>query len=180
MSLRPSTLLLSVFLAVSALSTGLWLYLSITRPAAPSVATEVAPTFRAEEQTEGIAFSAETVASWISVASWLGVGATLAYKGLVRHMWSRSMFDYAVFRLMVKMRGASTRVRMLRSLEMPMNRYQLAKTLGIDWKTVDRNIEVLKSYGLIHEQVSEGEERLYVLSPQGQQLLELLEKLSES
>jgi predicted transcriptional regulator len=173
--LRPSTFLLIILLIIAASSTVFWLYLTFTAPVAPAAA----PSLRAEAQAEGLAFSAETVTTWVSVASWLGVAATLAYKGLVRHMWSRSMFDYSVFRLMVKMRGANTRVKMLKSLEVPMNRYQLSKALGIDWKTIDRNVELLKSYGLIHEQPGEGGEKLYVLSPQGQQLLELLEKLSE-
>lgn len=180
--MRLSTLLLIILLLVAASSTSLWVYFSLTRPV---VVTEegAAPLFRAEafaERVDGVVLSVETVAPIVSIASWLGVAATLAYKGLVRHVWSKSMFDYSVFRLMVKMRGATTRVKMLKSLEVPMNRYQLAKSLNVDWKTVDRNVEVLKSYGLIHEQTGEGGERLYVLSPQGQQLLQLLEKLSES
>jgi DNA-binding MarR family transcriptional regulator len=89
------------------------------------------------------------------------------------------MFDYSIFRLMVRMRGASTRVRMLRSLERPMNRYQLARELGIDWKTVDRNIELLKSHGLILESQGGAGERFYTLSPYGQKLLALLEQLSD-
>ncbi len=173
--MHPSTLLLIIFLAVAASSTTLWFYLSLTEPAAP----EAARALGAEAQAEGLAFRAETAVSWVSLASWLGVAATLAYKGVVRHIWSRSMFDYSVFRLMVKMRGATTRVKMLKSLEVPMNRYQLSKALGIDWKTIDRNVELLKAYGLVHEQSSGSGEKLYVLSPQGRQLLELLEKLSE-
>lgn len=174
--MRPSTLLLAIFLTLAASSTGFWLYLSQTAPATP----ETARAFGPEARVEGLAFRAETVVAWLSFASWLGVAATLAYKGVVRHIWSRSMFDYSVFRLMVKMRGATTRVKMLKSLEVPMNRYQLSKALGIDWKTIDRNIELLKTYGLVHEQSGEGGEKLYVLSPQGKQLLELLEKLSEA
>lgn len=178
MGLRLSTIIFIVFLMAAVLSTGLWGYSYLSRPA---VREEVAPQARSLLETEGVvAFTVESVIPWISVASWVGVGATLAYKGLVRHLWSKSMFDYSVFRLMVKMRGATTRVKLMKSLEKPMNRYQLAKTLGIDWKTVDRNIELLRSYGLIHETAGEEGEKLYVLSPQGQELLQLLEKLSES
>ncbi|GBC71058.1 hypothetical protein HRbin02_00836 [Candidatus Calditenuaceae archaeon HR02] len=173
--MRPSTFLLIIFLVIASSSTVIWLYLGLTASATPAAA----PSFRAEAQGEGLAFRTEKVITWLSVSSWLGVAATLAYKGLVRHMWSRSMFDYSVFRLMVKMRGATTRVKMLKSLEVPMNRYQLSKALDIDWKTIDRNVELLKAYGLVHEQPGEGGEKLYVLSPQGKQLLELLEKLLE-
>ncbi|MCS7146048.1 MAG: winged helix-turn-helix domain-containing protein [Nitrososphaerota archaeon] len=178
--MRLSTVLLILFLVSAALSTGLWLYIQTTQPPMAMKAEALEPLARAEPPSEGVVFSVETVTPWVSIASWAGVAATLAYKGLVRHVWSKSMFDYSVFRLMVKMRGATTRVKMLKSLEAPMNRYQLAKTLNIDWKTVDRNVELLKSYGLIHEQAGEGGEKLYVLSPQGQQLLELLEKFTES
>ncbi|MEM0444836.1 MAG: hypothetical protein QXW50_03275 [Nitrososphaerota archaeon] len=180
--MRLSTALLIIFLASAAISTALWYQIQAMQQAAIVRAEKLVPFSEAGAEPElgAIAFTLEAVTPIISVASWAGVAATLAYKGLVRHLWSKSMFDYSVFRLMVKMRGASTRVKLLKSLEKPMNRYQLAKTLGMDWKTVDRNVEILKSYGLIHEADGEEGERLYVLSPQGQQLLELLERLSET
>ncbi|MDT7877777.1 MAG: winged helix-turn-helix domain-containing protein [Candidatus Caldarchaeales archaeon] len=175
--MRLSSLALYVFLGLAVCSSSVWGYLALTRPMGAEAMRGL--TERAGEAEGALAFQAETAASWISLASWAAVAATLAYKGVVRHLWSKSMFDYSIFRLMVRMRGASTRVRMLRSLERPMNRYQLARELGIDWKTVDRNIELLKSHGLILESQGGAGERFYTLSPYGQKLLDLLEQLSD-
>lgn len=176
--MRLSSLVLYVFLGLAVCSSAVWGYLALTRPVGAEAMRALAE--QAEKAEEGaLAFQAETAASWVSLASWAAVAAALAYKGVVRHLWSKSMFDYSIFRLMVRMRGASTRVRMLRSLERPMNRYQLARELGIDWKTVDRNIELLKSHGLILEIQGGAGERFYTLSPYGKKLLELLEQLSE-
>lgn len=177
--MRLDNLALYLFLGLAVCSTSLWAYIAFTRP--PEAAAEA---FRAvpgplAEAPGQVAFPVEAVASWIAAVSWAGLGATLAYKGVVRHIWSRSMFDYSIFRLMVRMRGASTRVKMLQSLERPMNRYQLAKELGVDWKTVDRNIELLKSYGLILESQGGNGDRFYTLSPYGKKLLELMEQLSD-
>jgi len=174
--LKPSNIVLLAFLAAAVVATAAWL---MEQRSGEAETHQMSPLGRAET-TGGSTATASMIAPVVSLLSWVGVAATLAYKGAVRHLWARNMFDYSVFRLMVRMRGAPTRVKMLKSLEAPMNRHQLAKSLGLDWKTVDRNIELLRSHGLIHEIESLGGGRLYVLSPQGQHLLDLLEKLSET
>jgi len=102
----------------------------------------------------------------------------LAFKGYVRRVWSRNYFDYDVFRLVVRMRGAATRQRILRQLQQPMNRHQLARELGMDWKSVDRHVELLMRHGLL-EPVEGSGERAYRLSERGRKLLELLEEVEE-
>ncbi len=114
----------------------------------------------------------------VGSAALTGALGMLAFKGYVRRVWSRNYFDYDVFRLVVRMRGASTRQRILRQLFQPMNRYQLARELGIDWKSVDRHVDLLLRYGLIEDVEGSGE-RAYRLSERGKRLLELLEEMAE-
>jgi predicted transcriptional regulator len=59
-----------------------------------------------------------------------------------------------------------------------MNRYQLAMELGIDWKSVDRHVDLLLRHGLL-ETVEASGERAYRLSERGRRLLELLEEMAE-
>ena len=114
----------------------------------------------------------------VGAAALTGALGMLAFKGYVRRVWSRNYFDYDVFRLVVRMRGASTRQRILRQLVQPMNRHQLARELGIDWKSVDRHVDLLLRHGLI-EDVEGSAERAYRLSERGKRLLELLEEMAE-
>ena len=135
------------------------------------------PTFGSVELVIGVpTFGPVQLA--IGAAALTGALGMLAFKGYVRRVWSRNYFDYDVFRLVVRMRGASTRQRILRQLIQPMNRNQLAKELGIDWKSVDRHIELLLRHGLIEDVEGSGE-RAYRLSERGKRLLELLEEMAE-
>ncbi|MCS7117391.1 MAG: winged helix-turn-helix domain-containing protein [Thaumarchaeota archaeon] len=112
-----------------------------------------------------------------AVGAWIGFIGTVAFKGYVRRMWTRSYFDYDVFRLLVRMRGAKTRVEILRRLEEPMNRNQLAEELKMDWKSVDRHVEILSRYGLIERVDDQGWN--YRLTENGRRVLELLEELAK-
>lgn len=114
----------------------------------------------------------------IGVSALSGALGMLAFKGYVRRVWSRNYFDYDVFRLVVRMRGAVTRQRILRQLQQPMNRHQLARELGMDWKSVDRHVDLLMRHGLL-EPVEGSGERAYRLSERGRRLLELLEEFDE-
>jgi DNA-binding MarR family transcriptional regulator len=76
------------------------------------------------------------------------------------------------------MKGGRARVNLLRSLGEQKNKLQLAKELGMDWKDVDRNIQILLKYGLIRESESVGKVKYYSLTPDGNKVLELLEELN--
>ncbi len=177
--MRLLNILIYGALLVAVVSTATWLYalysLSETEmrePAAP---------LRAEAQPPvDNRIVLMNASSYIAAAAWGGLAAALAYKGIVRSIWSKSMFDYSVFKLLVKMRGSVTRMKILQTLEKPMNRQQLANELGIDWKAIDRHIELLINYRLIRE-IDEGNGRVkqYVLTEDGKRVLELLEKLSQ-
>ncbi|MEN3047228.1 MAG: winged helix-turn-helix domain-containing protein [Candidatus Caldarchaeales archaeon] len=111
-----------------------------------------------------------------AAGTWAAFAGMVAFKGYVRRVWTRSYFDYDVFRLLVRMKGARTRVEILKRLNEPMNRNQLAEELGMDWKTVDRHVEVLGKYGLIELVDERG--RTYRLTESGRKVLELLEELA--
>jgi len=126
-------------------------------------------------QTQTLFFAS----AYAALGSWTFIAATLAFKGIVKRIWCRSKLDYEVFKLLAKMRGSPTRVRILRLLEKPMNRLMLAKELGLDWKAVDRHVEVLEKEDLIQRLgTRKGRGELYILTDKGRTALELLEKLN--
>ena len=117
--------------------------------------------------------------AYAALGSWTFIVATLAFKGLVKHLWCRSKLDYEVFKLLVRMRGSPTRVRILRLLEKPMNRLMLARQLKLDWKAIDRHVKVLEKKELIQRLgTRKGRGELYILTDKGRTALELLEKLN--
>lgn len=78
---------------------------------------------------------------------------------------------------MTRMKGAATRLKLLESLDTPMDRLQLANRLGLDWKAIDRQMEVLCRYGLVREEQAYGKVRMYSLSESGKTMLRLVKEL---
>ena len=91
-------------------------------------------------------------------------------------MWLKLGFDQDIFKLFVKMRGASTRLKLLQSLSSPKDRAQLAQDLGMDWKAVDRHVQLLEKYGFVKEKSMEGTAKFYELTPTGSTLLNLVDE----
>ena len=119
------------------------------------------------------------ISAYAALGSWILVAATLAFKGVVKHLWCRSKLDYEVFKLLAKMRGSSTRIRILRLLEKPMNRLMISRELGLDWKAVDRHMKVLEEYALIQKvNVEKRRGQFYALTDKGRTALELLNRLN--
>ena len=112
-----------------------------------------------------------------ALISWTVFGAALIWRGHVRSVWGQSRFSYDTFRLLVKMRGAQTRVRLMRSLNSPKNKLQLATALGIDWKAVDKHIQVLEKNGLIHSTSTSGTATFYEVTEKGKSLIQVLQQL---
>ena len=79
---------------------------------------------------------------------------------------------------MTQMKGAATRLKLLESLDTPTDRFQLANKLGLDWKTIDRQTEILCRYGLVREEQAYGRVRIYSLSENGKIMLKLIKELS--
>jgi predicted transcriptional regulator len=101
------------------------------------------------------------------------------WRGHTKTRWERLGYDKDAFQLMTRMKGAATRLRLLESLDTPMDRYQLANKLGLDWKSIDRQTEVLGRYGLIREQEAYGRVKMYSITENGRTMLSLVRELDE-
>ena len=112
-----------------------------------------------------------------ALISWTVFGAALIWRGHVRSVWGQSRFSYDTFRLLVKMRGAQTRLKLMHSLDSPKNKLQLATALGIDWKAVDKHVHVLEKNGLIHASSTSGTATFYEVTEKGKDLIQVLEQL---
>jgi predicted transcriptional regulator len=112
-----------------------------------------------------------------ALISWTIFGAALIWRGHVRSVWGQSRFSYDTFRLLVKMRGAQTRLKLMHSLNAPKNKLQIATTLGIDWKAVDKHVHVLEKNGLIHATSTSGTATFYEVTGKGRDLIQVLEQL---
>ncbi len=89
-------------------------------------------------------------------------------------------FGSDVFELFMKMKGGATRIKVLNTLATPKDRLQLAEELGVDWKTVDRHVQILHKYGFVTEQAAYGTVRLYQVTPMGKMLLNLFDDLERT
>jgi DNA-binding MarR family transcriptional regulator len=80
----------------------------------------------------------------------------------------------------MKMKGGATRIKVLNTLTTPKDRLQLAGELGVDWKTVDRHVQILNKYGFVKEQAAYGTVKLYEVTPMGKMLLNLFNDLEKT
>jgi len=115
----------------------------------------------------------------LAPGSWFAVGGMWIWRGRMRAKWTNLGFDSDVFTLFVRMKGAKTRMRLLDALNVPKDRLQLAGELGLDWKSVDRHVAVMKKYGFVSDKVAYGRVKLYQLTPMGVSLLNLMQELSK-
>ena len=117
--------------------------------------------------------------TYVAPAGWVGLVSMWIWRGHTKSRWERLGYDKDAFQLMTKMKGAATRLRLLESLDSPMDRYQLANRLGLDWKSIDRQTEVLGRYGLIREQEAYGRVKMYSITENGRTMLKLVRELDE-
>jgi len=74
----------------------------------------------------------------------------------------------------VATRGGPTRLRIVKALkDRPMNAHQLAKFLGLDYKTVKYHLELLEEHGLV-EKVGDGYGAVWTVSKFLEKYWELL------
>ena len=102
------------------------------------------------------------------------------WRGRVRARYSEMGFGSDVFELFMKMKGGATRIKVLNTLSTPKDRLQLAQELGIDWKAIDRHVQILNKYGFVSEQAAYGTVRLYQVTPMGKMLLDLFNDLERT
>lgn len=112
----------------------------------------------------------------LSLTSWAVLGVTFFRRGTSRE-WRRFGFDKEVFNLMVVMRGARSRLRLLTFLNQPMHRAELSELSGLDWKEVDRELGLLQRFGLVTLEAESGSVKIYKLNEQGKLIIKLIEEL---
>ena len=128
-------------------------------------------------QTVLIFFKSHAATS--SFMSWGCIGALWMWRGRVRRRWTQLGFNRDSFKLLVRMRGGETRLRMLKSLSLPKDRNQLASELGMDWKGIDRHTKILSKYGLLEKEAAYGKVVMFKLTTAGRSLVQLLEELEQ-
>lgn len=114
----------------------------------------------------------------LAATSWAVFCITFFRRGVSRK-WRSLGFDRDVFRLMVTMKGARSRLTLLNYLNEPRHKSELSMLAGLDWKEVDRELNLLARFGLISLQVQSGSMKIFKLSQQGKLLLELVAELTE-
>jgi predicted transcriptional regulator len=73
------------------------------------------------------------------------------------------------------MRGSPTRIRLLNAINnSSKNKLQLAKELGVDWKTIDNPIVMLLQSRLVEEKTVVGTSKYYAITHNGAKVLSLL------
>lgn len=112
---------------------------------------------------------------YILPITWGAVGGTLIWRGKVRSAWSKQGYDYDTFKLVAKMRGSPTRIRLLNAINnSSKNKLQLAKELDVDWKTIDNHIVMLLQSRLVEERTVVGTSKYYAITHDGTKVLALL------
>ncbi len=77
------------------------------------------------------------------------------------------------------MRGSGTRTTILKALNTPRDKFQLATEFGLDWTTIDYHMRILEKHGLVREKVVFGKVKLYELTQTGNSLLAALEEMDQ-
>ncbi len=121
----------------------------------------------------------------LSVLGWV-VSGLVYFQGRfsrgsrLRSVFARRGFGSEVYDLMVRMRGGGSRLALLRVMETPRHRLELARETGIDWKEVDREVGVMERFGLVKVCAESGTVKMYQTTEQGRLLLELFEEMGAS
>jgi hypothetical protein len=129
----------------------------------------------APQQTEQMSDTMFESSAYILPITWGAVGGTLIWRGKVRSAWSKQGYDYDTFKLVTKMRGSPTRIRLLNAINnSSKNKLQLAKELDVDWKTIDNHIVMLLQSRLVEERTVVGTSKYYAITHDGAKVLTLL------
>ncbi|MGH9918050.1 MAG: hypothetical protein ACRD6W_04155 [Nitrososphaerales archaeon] len=131
-------------------------------------------------QGESFLRQVQGVSLLLAPVCWIVLGGMWVWRGKVRARYSEMGFGSDVFELFMKMKGGATRIKVLNTLTTPKDRLQLAGELGVDWKTVDRHVQILNKYGFVKEQAAFGTVKLYEVTPMGKMLLNLFDDLERT
>jgi len=131
-------------------------------------------------QSEALLREVQGTSLILAPVCWILLGGAWVWRGRVRSRYTEMGFGSDVFELFMKMKGGATRIKVLNTLSTPKDRLQLAQELGVDWKTVDRHVQILNRYGFVREQAAYGTVRLYEVTPIGRMLLNLFDDLEKT
>lgn len=95
-------------------------------------------------------------------------------------VWRDAGFNREIFDLMVRMRGAASRLKILYQLDSPKHRSAISDMVGIDWREVDRQLNLLRQYGLVSVVAEAGSMKMFGLTEQGRMLLRLIKQMEEN
>lgn len=113
---------------------------------------------------------------YIAPVAWAAFLAALVWKGKIRSLWHQKGYDYDEFKILVKMRGGDTRVKILRNLTtVPKSKLQIANELGMDWKSIDGHVRTLSDHNLVKEAISFGTATYFAITDRGKEILDLLD-----
>lgn len=140
-----------------------------------SVGTQALPSLQAVMLERDL----QSSALFLAPICWVLLAGALVWRGRIRSAYSEMGFGSDVFELFMKMKGGATRIKVLNTLTTPKDRLQLAQELGVDWKTVDRHVQILNRYGFVKESSAYGTIRLYEVTPLGKMLLNLFDDLGD-
>jgi hypothetical protein len=145
-----------------------------------SVSTSVSPAILSSFSGEALLRESQTTSLLLAPVCWVVLAGMWMWRGRVRARYSEMGFGSDVFDLFMKMKGGTTRIKVLNTLTTPKDRLQLAQELGVDWKTIDRHVQILNKYGFVREQAAYGTVRLYEVTPVGKMLLNLFDDLERT
>jgi len=151
-----------------------------TTAAAPGALNSLVTGFGSQSRGESLLAEAQGISLFLAPVSWILLGGAWIWRGRVRSRYTEMGFGSDVFELFMKMKGGATRIKVLNTLSTPKDRLQLAEELGVDWKTVDRHVQILNRYGFVREQAAYGTVRLYEVTPIGRMLLNLFDDLERN
>jgi DNA-binding transcriptional ArsR family regulator len=145
---------------------------------------------QAAAPANGIGHSANPLLTYsptLSLAGWTAVGLvalqgqfsnSLGRRSQAKKAFAKLGFGGEVYDLMIGMRGGGSRLLLLRNLDSPRHRSELAELTRIDWREVDRQLSVLEKYGLVKLSIETGTVKLYQVTQQGKLLLNLIQELN--
>ena len=97
-------------------------------------------------------------------------------KGTLRKKMSEKGFERSVYRLFSG-RGGIRRLAIIKALEIPRLRNEIANITLTDWKEVNRNLKILESANMVQVEYSHASLSVYQLTEEGRDLLSIISSL---
>jgi hypothetical protein len=166
-ALRSRSVLISATLFIFAI---FWTYLAIEF--APITKPILAGLYRPTEDSS----------VWVGYVTLASVSWTFAIWSFIRlsrkdrRDWTSAGLNKDLADVMTEKRGALSRFRILKTLESPQHRGHVSDATSIDWREVNREVELLRGFGLVNSLGKIGKTEMYGLTGKGRITLDLIQK----